>query len=244
MPPSSSSNLADDDLENLWSEIACGYWSGAAAGGEVFPQDHSDDDDDADHVSEAGLDDIDVALAALVDDMAGDSHATGAVVPLDYDVSSKPADLGDFGTEDEDLESQSALPGKSKLTDEQRRLEILKTPLKPSIGWYSKQIPKPAQNRKKPDKKVKEGKPAKKPNAKTTVAVEKKRGGQLRKAEYTYVSPHGDTLHNSQSRAHKKAKKLCLDNDDDEETTKSACRLAYSSATKLWHGKYNPHLTS
>ena len=234
MPPSSSSNLADDDLENLWSEIACGYWSGAAAGGEVFPQDHSDDDDDADHVSEAGLDDIDVALAALVDDMAGDSHATGAVVPLDYDVSSKPADL----------ESQSALPGKSKLTDEQRRLEILKTPLKPSIGWYSKQIPKPAQNRKKPDKKVKEGKPAKKPNAKTTVAVEKKRGGQLRKAEYTYVSPHGDTLHNSQSRAHKKAKKECLTNGDNEETTKEACRLAYKRATEAWNRQYNSHLAA
>ena len=81
-------------------------------------------------------------------------------------------------------------------------------------------------------------------NAKTKVAVTKQRGGQLRKVKYTTVGPDGDTLHRFQSRAHKKAKKLCLDNGDDEETTKSACRLAYSSATKLWHGEYNPHLTS
>ena len=240
MPPSSGSKPVEDDLENLWSEIACGFWSGAAASGEVFPQDHNDDDDDdADHVSGAGMDDIDVALAALMDDMAGESPATGAVVALDYDASSRPSALGFF-----DTESQSALPGTSKLTDEQRRLETLKTPLKPSIGWYARQIPKPAQNRKKPDKQMKAESTKKTTNAKTAAAVKKTRGGQRRKVEYTTASPDGDTLHRFQSRAHKKAKKECLTNGDDEETTKKACRLAYQRATESWHCKYNPHLAS
>ena len=118
--------------------------------------DNDRDDDDTDHGSVAGMDEIDVALAALMDDMDGDSPAMGAVVAVGYDVSSRPDALGFFGTEDEqDLEFQSALPGTSTLTDEQRRLETLKTPLRPSIGWYSRQIPKPPQNGKKPDKKVK-----------------------------------------------------------------------------------------
>ena len=157
MPHSSSSKLADDDLENLWSEVACDFWSGAVAGGQVVEQDSNDrDDDDTDHGSVAGMDEIDVALAALMDDMDGDSPAMGAVVAVGYDVSSRPDALGFFGTEDEqDLEFQSALPETSKLTDEQRRLDTLKTHLRQSICWYSRQIPKPPQNGKKPDKKVK-----------------------------------------------------------------------------------------
>ena len=96
--------------------------------------------------------DIDAALAALMDGMAGDSPAIGAVVALGSDFSSRPAALGFFDTEQEqDLEDLQT-PMKCHDADEQRRLEILKTPLKQSIGWYSRQIPKPPQNRKKPEK--------------------------------------------------------------------------------------------
>ena len=83
-----------------------------------------------------------------------------------------------------------------------------------------------------------------KKKAKSTVGDKKQRGGQRRAVELVTESLDGDSLHNFQSRAHKKAKKISEDKGEDKATTKEECRVAYANATASWHRQYNPHLAN